>query len=116
MNDEGSNLLDAIVAFIRRWVVLSPEQAAAVALFVVFTHTVDAFGVAPYVHASSPTKRSGKTRLLEVLELLVASPLRAAAMSEAALFRSLAEISPTLLFDEVDAIFSPKARDREDLR
>jgi hypothetical protein len=37
-------------------------------------------------------------------------------ISDAALFRVIAERAPTLLLDEVDTIFSPKARDREDMR
>lgn len=65
---------------------------------------------------TSAEKRSGKTRLLEVLELLVREPLPTANISDAALFRAIADLQPTLLLDEVDAIFGPKARDREDLR
>src|SRR5204862_1918291 len=55
-------------------------------------------------------------RLLEVLELVVCEPMLTENISEAALFRSIRETQPTILFDEVDAIFGPKARDREDLR
>jgi uncharacterized protein DUF3631 len=51
-----------------------------------------------------------------VLEQLVANPLRTADMSEAALFRSLADEQATLLLDEIDAIFGGKTRDREGLR
>ena len=65
---------------------------------------------------TSALKRSGKSRLLEVLKLLVRSPLPTANISDAALFRAIEKMSPTLLFDEIDAIFGPKARDREDLR
>jgi hypothetical protein len=54
--------------------------------------------------------------LLEVLELLVPRPLRTTNISDAALFRPIAQEVPTLLFDEIDAIFGAKARDREDLR
>jgi hypothetical protein len=37
-------------------------------------------------------------------------------ISDAALFRAIETLKPTLLLDEIDAIFGPKARDREDLR
>jgi hypothetical protein len=37
-------------------------------------------------------------------------------ISDAALFRAIQKLHPTLLFDEVDSVFGPKARDREDLR
>jgi hypothetical protein len=65
---------------------------------------------------TSAEKRSGKSRLLEVLHELAAGALATANISDAALFRAVAEHKPSLLFDEVDAIFGPKARDREDLR
>jgi hypothetical protein len=51
-----------------------------------------------------------------VLELLVRAALPTANISDAALFRAIEQLRPCLLFDEVDAIFGPKARDREDLR
>jgi hypothetical protein len=108
--------LDDVASFLRRYVVLTPEQAAAVTLWSFHTHALDAADVSPYLHVTSPEKRSGKTRLLEVLALLVRSPLPSANISDAALFRSIEERSPTLLFDEIDSIFGPKARDREDLR
>src|SRR4051794_7858052 len=109
-------LLDDLVTFVRRFVVLSGAQADAVALWTLHTHAFDAADVTPYLAITSAEKRSGKTRLLEVLELLVRAPLPTSNISDAALFRAIAELSPTLLFDEVDAIFGPKARDREDLR
>ena len=112
-----TDLLDAVELFLRRYVVLSDAQAAAVAVWIVHTHAIDAFEMTPYLAVSSPTKRSGKSRLLEVLALLVQRPLRAAGMTEAALFRSIAgDTPPTLLLDEVDAIFGPKAKEHEDLR
>jgi hypothetical protein len=108
--------LKAIARFVRRFVVLSDDQLAALALYVVHTHAYEAAETTPYVSASSAEKRSGKTRLLEVLELLVGNPLPTSNISDAALFRAIAERKPTLLFDEIDAIFGPRARDREDLR
>lgn len=108
--------LDALAQFVRRFVVLTDDQLAAVALWIFHTHAFEAADSTPYLSISSAEKRSGKTRLLEVLELLVREPLPTANISDAALFRAIAELQPTLLFDEVDAIFGPKARDREDLR
>jgi hypothetical protein len=111
-----ADLLDQLVAFIRQYVVMSPAQVDAAALWIVHTHAVEAAETTLYLAVNSVEKRSGKSRLLEVLGLLVARPLATANISDAALFRAIAERSPTLLFDEVDAIFGPKARDREDLR
>jgi hypothetical protein len=94
----------------------SEAQLAAVVLWAAHTHIVDAFTTTPRLSVRSPEKASGKTRLLEVLELLVSAPLLVANISEAALFRLVAAEPVTLLHDEVDATFGPKARDHEDLR
>jgi hypothetical protein len=59
---------------------------------------------------TSAEKRSGKTRLLDVLELLVRRVWRALLASEAVLFRKIAKDCPTLLFDELDAIYGSRAR------
>jgi len=116
-NRELDRLLHDVSVFVRRFVVMSEAQLVAITLWIAHTHAIDAAEATPYLTPNSPTKRSGKTRLLEVLALLVRNPLRAAGASEAALFRSIAsESPPTLLMDEVDAIFGPKAREHEDIR
>jgi hypothetical protein len=110
-----AGLLNGVRAFIRRFVVLDDVQADAVTLWTAHTHVFDAFGCTPYLAISSPEKRSGKTRLLEVLELLVREPLPTANISDAALFRVIDARQPTLLVDEVDAVFGKKSQ-REELR
>jgi Protein of unknown function (DUF3631) len=112
----AAGLLDDVVLLLRRFVVLSDVQADAITLWILHTHSLEAADCTPYLYLSSAEKRSGKTRCLEVMECLVREPLPAANISDAALFRAIAELSPTLLLDEIDAIFGPKARDREDLR
>jgi hypothetical protein len=111
-----AGLLDDVVSFVRRYVVLSDAQAAAVALWLAHTHAIGAAEATPYLQVFSPEKRSGKSRLLEVIEVLAARPLATVNISEAALFRSITASQPTLLFDEYDAIFGPRAKDQENLR
>lgn len=113
---DGAALLDAVVDYYERYLVATPAQLAALALWTLHTHCADAAESTPYLSISSAEKESGKTRVLEAAELVVAKPLATANISEAALFRSIEKDKPTLLFDEVDAIFGEKARDREDLR
>src|SRR5262249_40911930 len=115
---ELAELLERTAAFVRRFVVMSDEQATTVALWVAHTHFIEAADTTPYLSVSSAEKRSGKTRLFEVLRLLVRQPFPTVNISDAVLFRSIEERHPaiTLLFDEIDAIFGRKARDREDLR
>ncbi|HEY6605914.1 MAG TPA: DUF3631 domain-containing protein [Gaiellaceae bacterium] len=107
-------LFDDVARFLGRFVVMSQHQVDACTLWVAHTHAIDAADSTPYLAVTSAEKRSGKTRLREVLELLVRVPLSASNISDAALFRAIANLGPTVLLDEADAIF--KAKDREDLR
>jgi hypothetical protein len=109
-------VLDEVRRFVRRFVVLTDHQAVVLALWAFHTHAFDAAETTPYVSVTSAEKRSGKSRLLEVLEMLVRQPLVSVNVSDAALFRAIHEKQPTVIFDEIDSVFGPKARDREDLR
>jgi len=79
---------------------------------------VEHFYTTPRLAFLSPEPSSGKTRALEILDLLVPESMFVFNASPAAIFRSLAETQKTLLFDECDAIWSKKGRDEnhEDLR
>ncbi|HLH44041.1 MAG TPA: DUF3631 domain-containing protein [Bryobacteraceae bacterium] len=99
--------------FVCRYVVLPPAARLPVALWAIATHTFESFDAFPYLSLSSPTPRCGKTRLLEVLELLCARPWRGTAPSEAALFRFIEERQPTLLLDEVESLGQRKASERD---
>jgi hypothetical protein len=90
----GTDLLDEIVRYVRRYVVMSPAQADVVALWTAHTYAIGAAETTPYLHIAAPTRRSGKTRLLEVLEALVSRPIRAGGTTEAALFRVIADRAP----------------------
>jgi hypothetical protein len=103
------DLLHLIVALLITYLVFrSPLQATALALWIAHTHTIAAFDVTPYLHVQSPQPRSGKTRLLELVEELVLRPWRVVDVTAATVFRKIARDAPTLLLDEVDAIWRPK--------
>jgi hypothetical protein len=114
--DSGA-LLDRVAEFIRRFVVLRNEhQAVALALWIAHTHAFEAADSTPYPLITSPEKRSGKSLLLEVLELLVARGWYVSGVSEAVVFRKINKDRPTLLLDEVDAIFGVREERTEPLR
>src|SRR5215472_1361798 len=97
-----SDVLDAICAILRRYVVFAVhEQAIAISLWVVHTWIWEAFDFTPYLYVFSAEKRSGKSRLLDVLELLVKNPWRDSGATEAVLFRKIERDKPTLLSDEI---------------
>jgi putative DNA primase/helicase len=105
-------LLDDIVATIRRFIVMEPEQADAVALWIAFTWLIEATEVAPLAVINAPEKACGKSQLLDVMGRLAARPLPVSNTTPAALFRSVALWKPTLLVDEADTF----ARNSDELK
>lgn len=116
---DGAALLDEVEAFHRRFNVFPTEAAyVAVALWDAHAHLLDCFDSTPRLAFLSPEPGSGKSRALEVVETLVPAPMTAVNASAAALFRSVSNPNgrPTILFDEIDTVFGPKAGDNEELR
>ncbi|GAA1044945.1 hypothetical protein GCM10009566_67380 [Streptomyces murinus] len=115
--DEGAALLDDLRAAIDRYVVLpSDEVLTAVTLWVAASHIQPALQHAPRLAVVGPTKGCGKSRVLDVLHETVHKPMMTVNTSPAVVFRIIGEDPPTLLVDEADTIFGPKAGDKEDLR
>ncbi|MFE4817872.1 DUF3631 domain-containing protein [Streptomyces sp. NPDC056704] len=117
---DGAALLDEVEAFHRRFNVFPHEAAyVAVVLWDAHAHLLDCFDSTPRLAFLSPEPGSGKSRALDVVETLVPRSMAAADASAAALFRSVSGIDggrPTILFDEIDTVFGPKAGDNEQLR
>lgn len=108
---ELADFLEGFVAF------PSAEARDAVALWVLHGHAIEAAATTPRLSIRSAEKQCGKSRLLEVLELVAARPVLAVNISVAAMFRSIGEPPPSILWDEVDALFKGgNDPGREDLR
>lgn len=87
------------------------------ALWYAHTHAAQHFYVTPRLILDSAEPGSGKTRVLEVGQFLVAAPEMTISATTAAIFRMVADGPITILFDEVDAIFNAKnGGNHEDLR
>jgi hypothetical protein len=100
-------ILDEVHALITRYVAFSePEQADVLSLFVLHTHAFQYARTTPYIYITSAEKQSGKTRTLEVLEQLCRNATRADNLTSSVMFRMIEHLSPTLMVDEVDTIFS----------
>ena len=112
----GAEILGAVMGFIRRFVSLSEAQARAVPLWVAHTHAFDAADFTPYLNVNSAEKESGKTRLLEVSQLLVATPWSTQNASPAAIVRKIHGDKVTALFDERDAFFGGDKERAETVR
>jgi hypothetical protein len=102
--------------FIKKYIVLTVDQATVLALWIAHTHAFKAFDTTPYLHLGSATKRAGKTRTLEVCETLVPNPWLTGRTSAAALVRKIDGDKPTLLLDESDAAFKQDREYAESLR
>jgi hypothetical protein len=114
---DGATLLDDIAAFLARFIAYPSDHAkVAHTLWIAHTWLMDCWDSTPRVAFLSPEPGSGKTRALEVSEPLVPNPIHSVNVTSAYLFRKIAEAAPTLLYDEIDTVFGPKARENEDIR
>lgn len=113
---DGAQILDRIASSIRHYVHLSDAQSRIVSLWIAHTHAVTAFSTTPYLQITSAVKQSGKTRLLETLELLVAKPWFTGRVTAAVLVRKIDQTHCTLLLDESDAAFKSEKEYAEALR
>jgi hypothetical protein len=112
-------LLGDVEGFIRMYCALPSESAyTAMALWAAHAHAADAAESTPRLAFLSPEPASGKTRALEVIETLVPRPLLAVNCTASSLFRAVGESRqrPTVLFDEIDTVFGPRAKEHEELR
>jgi hypothetical protein len=87
-------------------------------LWVAHAHAMEKWESTPRVAFLSPEPGSGKTRALEITETLVPRPIEAINTTPAYLFRKVSspEGSPTILYDEIDTLFGPRAKDNEEIR
>jgi putative DNA primase/helicase len=100
---EGSILLLAITERIRQHVILTQDQATAVALWIMLTWVHEQAAVhSPILLATSAEANSGKSTLLGLLGFLVRQALLSVSISGPALFRSIEKWGPTFVIDEAD--------------
>ncbi|MEU6285837.1 DUF3631 domain-containing protein [Streptomyces sp. NPDC047028] len=116
---DGAALLNEVEVFHRRFNVFPTEAAyVAVTLWDAHAHLIECFETTPRIAFLSPEPGSGKSRALEIVELLTPRPVTTVSASANALYRLVDSAAglPTVLFDEVDTIFGPKAGTDEALR
>ncbi len=101
-----AELLGQIRETIQNHIVIQPEAATALAVWVVHTYVFKARDAVAYVAIDSPEKRCGKTTLVSVLAGLAAKSLVASNITVGALFRAIDQFGPTLLIDEADTYLS----------
>jgi hypothetical protein len=116
---DGAAILDDVHSFLGRFVAYPSEDAhIAHTLWIGHTHMMDAWDSTPRLAALSPEPECGKSRVLEVSEVLVPRPVESVNVTPAYLFRKVDDPAgrPTILYDEIDTVFGPKAKDNEEIR
>jgi hypothetical protein len=100
--------------YFSQFVILSNDELAVLAAFVLCSWIVDCLYVAPYL-ALVGLPQSGKTTLLRALNLVCRRPLLIADTPPAAIYEAYEQLRPTLLIDEA-GFFSEEAALRRLLR
>ena len=111
---DGAKLLDDIKAWIGGYVIVSEASLTAIALWVLATWFVAAVFFAPILAILSPTKRSGKTLLLDLLNWICRKVFLTSGVgvTSAVIFRLNEQYQPTFLIDEAEKL-SGKDADKQ---
>jgi putative DNA primase/helicase len=103
---DGAALLNDMSSAIRAHIVVTQEQADAVALYSVYTHAYEVFKVAPRLGIRAPTRECGKSELLLRVQRFVSRPLASENLTGPVLFRLIELKHPSLFIDEFDNLLS----------
>lgn len=111
-DDIRSSIIEELELFFLRYLCLEPGVSLLLALWTLGTHLFPGPGQSedyvfdqyPYLHVTSPTKRAGKSRLGEIVDLVSARAQLTAGVTEGALFRMVQQERPTLIFDEAEPL------------
>jgi hypothetical protein len=109
-------LLTEVHDFLGRFVAYpSPHAQVAHTLWCAHTHCMEQWHTTPRLAFMSEEKESGKTRALEISELLTPGALLSFNASPAALVRKISAGGVTILYDEIDALFGSAKREEGNL-
>jgi len=118
------NILEKIESYLSDYVAFEDQNILlALASWTVATHFFEDFDAFPYLVITSPTKRSGKTRLSELLSFMSCNTKNFSAMTPSTLFRVIdtekdvtrwdrekeENKTPTIVFDEAESLSSEGA-------
>src|SRR5262249_8152744 len=107
---DGAKLLTDVHQFLRRFVAYPSAHAhTAHTLWIAHAHAMEAWDSTPRIAFLSPEPGSGKTRALEVSEILVPNPVEAVDVTPAYPFRKGGAEGgpPASLADEIHAVVAP---------
>ena len=105
---DGDALLDGLVTTFQRYIVMELPGLQTLALWSVHTYCFQRWQNTPRLHIRSPKRRSGKSRVRDVLACTAAKPIVAEGVTAAVVFRLTEDRQPTWLIDEIDQWLDPK--------
>jgi hypothetical protein len=109
----GCDLAEQVREQFTRYVAFHADYADAEAdvltLWTLHTHTFGAAEITPYLLISAPTPSAGKSRIIDVAQLLVRQAQVVVDPSPASLFRMIQFLGPTLFVDELDMLLKSPA-------
>jgi len=106
----GSDLVQKLVLFLQKRVILPLGADLVLALWMIGTHLYEIFDCFPYVCITSPVKRCGKTILAELIGFVAARSKSTVNISEAALFRLIENFHPTIIMDESETLTNRRSQ------
>jgi hypothetical protein len=107
--EPGDSLLAALEEYFKKYLALDAGLPLVLALWSLATHLFDCFDAFPYLAITSPTKRCGKTRLAEIVEMLGCNGERLVGATAATIFRTIQSHeleggTVTLIMDEAEVL------------
>jgi len=103
-----SDLLKALISLVKQYIVVTDEQALAVALWIIMTWVTDYVEILPLLFINAPEKACGKSQLLDVVGLTTARSISLSNISQAAMFRIIDKCQPTLWLTRADTFIRDK--------
>ncbi len=109
-------IVGEVAELIGRYVVMPDDAQTVTAAWVVSAWMMDCWDRFPNLAVTSPEKRCGKTRLLQLLELVLPNARSVANVSPAAVYRLIEAERPSLLIDEAQSLVRRGSENTEVLR
>lgn len=118
VSEKHTSLIGEVESFLTDYITLPTDTPTIIAAWVISAWISNAWDRFPHLSIYSPEKRCGKTRLLEVLKLIVPNALSTSSISPAALYRFIGKFKPrpTIIIDEAQSLSRVKSESGEVLR
>ena len=112
----GAALLRDLESYFLSRLVLPEGAPLILALWTLAAWGIDLWARFPHIILTSPQRRAGKTRTLEVMRFVVPKGLLTSSISAPALYRLVEKDAPTLLADECQSLSKGKTENAQALK